>query len=179
MPKRRNAAKKIRRDVFVNRRRNEVTFGADASVVVTDEIDTGMNPSLGEPFKWILVGGWVGPANFSDQPDSNMGANDIQFECQLAMGQQTALLNADDAQLLTRLLWSTHKTTEGCYNQIWPQPLPITYPMPVYARELTFMMKAENNAAFNNLNWCWELLYFTAGIKDGELLEHLAHMGTT
>jgi len=166
------------RDMFADRRRQEMDFGADSSVIVTDVFQTGMNIGQQNPRKWVLLGMNWGPANLSDIPDA-LGA-DCALQIQFALGEHAAQIDADDSQLICQQEWQVNVVgAAGVQFESWPHTVPILSPIPIFANELTVMLQCSiNDTAFQNLSWYYELVYVWRDADDLDISDFLAAYGT-
>lgn len=168
----------VRKDVFVNRIRGRLAFGANAATAVFESFNTGMNVGTNDPMKWIILGAHISP-NVGGTDNANFPEPAAEVLCtwQLMIGTQDAMLDCDDMQVVA----SGHKgqilTTSGATDYNWTIPLDIRHPIPIFAQTLTVGMRAHNVAAINSSNWYYEIQYLRASISQNEIVEYLAAFG--
>jgi len=168
-------AARSKADVFVNRVRGRMTFGADASAVITETFNTGMNVGRSDPMKWIILGAFISPNVQS--ANSPAISNEFNVRTQLCIGTQDAILDDDDMQVVSSGQKHYYGVTSGF--EVWDPTinLNIRHPIPVFAQALTIMMIAANVAEVNNTEWYYEIQYLRASITQNEIVEYLAAFG--
>lgn len=167
---------KKRRDVFANRTRQSVTSGADASTAVFDTWETGMNVGQADPTKWVILGASATPKP-SEVPAALTSGTDIRISLQIMIGEQTAMLDPDDMQLVSQCSWSCDVLTDGCTNAKFPLVFPILSPIPVFAHQMSIGVVGTNVAVLNSKTWYVDIWYVTAPIAQDEIVEYLAAFG--
>lgn len=168
------AKRQMRKQIYADRYRGRLSFGADASTTVYESFNTGMNVGRETAYKWTLLGATVGPANVDDVPTIASGG---QFQAQLLIGTQTALVEVDDMQCISDVKLSNPLVTNGGAFQVFPLAFPILSPLPVFAQVITFAMKGANVAALNSKEWAYELWFMPTPTNETEMVEYLAAFG--
>lgn len=165
-----------RRDVFANRKRGVLTFGADATTVQVDAFETGMNIGQLDPYKWIILGASIGAVSYTNGLANPAIAN-TGFYAQLALGNQTGQVDPDDSQAISSVSFASDFDTSGANAVNLPLVFPILSPIPVFSKEITVSIRGTNSAAINSTAWYYEIWYVTAPIGQDEILEYMAAFG--
>lgn len=164
-------AKKESRDVWANRARGILGFGApNAATGVFDTIQTHMNVGQAKPFKWIVIACSITPNDISAVPQTAL-AGSLFF--QFMQGTHSAFLGSDDPQLICQGSFAHGMSTNGGAFAPFPVYGGISAPIPVFSHKLTFGMVAVDQAEYNVSNWGYEWVYLTAPLQEGELAELL------
>lgn len=163
------------RDLYANRHRATLTFGADASTAIYETFETGMNVGQQNPMKWVILGASIQP-KYNTVPAA-IALTDVTFKAQILLGEQSAMVDPDDSKLITSCCFTFDIETSGGLNMIWPIVFPILSPLPVFSKQLTFAILGANKACLNSTAWGIELWYVTAPIAQEEIVEYLAAFG--
>lgn len=127
-------------DQLPNRFYQVVTWGADSTAAVLETADTMMGAREGAA--WLISRIDIQPRGILD----GLPAGTAGFYFQVATGEQTALLNADDDEAIMTLGYG-NVTAGSAYtdHQVWP----ISWfgPVLVASRKLSFGMDASDNLA--------------------------------
>lgn len=160
---------------YINRYRGRFTTGANATTVVTESFNTGMNIGQANPYKWVIThfAWWPNKATYA----SPWGA--AQAACvQLLLGNQSALLEADDAQVVCEAKAVCAYATNGGVGFNMPIVGFLPSPIPIFSQALTVAYAAAtNDTALQSKEIAYEIGYVTAPIEQSEILEFLAAMG--
>lgn len=167
---------KAQPDMFANRVRGEITFGASAADAVYDHIKTGMNVGQLGAYKWVVLAAHIQPA--TDQGHVNLGDSSTFVQAQIAVGEQVLLEDQSDAKVVSHCRYSGD-ITGGAGMTAWPWPLrfPIHAPIPVFASNLSVLLQGTNIASMNATKWSYEIWYITRPISNNEITEYLAAFG--
>jgi hypothetical protein len=171
MAKRRSASK----DVYANRYRGRLSFGADASTAVYESFNTGISMTGMQPHKWDILWFSMQPAHADDAP---VVCEDGTLEFQLAFGTHTALLEPDDMQCVASGAFINDNVPNGgggAYS--FPIYAGIRAPLVCLSSVLTVLMVATNQTPFNSKEWMYEIGYLTRPTSANEAAEFFAQVG--
>lgn len=160
---------------YMNEWKVKMTFGADASVAVFEDFDTGMQAeqtgdveTAGK--KWVLFGGIYQPAAYADIPTITSGGKML---CQLLYGTQAAFQDRDSHLVLAAGSFASGYSTNGGNAQYWPGVLDILHPKPVFSYKLTVGLQAVNHANFNSQSWVITLFFGWAEATSSDILAEI------
>lgn len=166
----------VKRDVFVNRVRGRLAFGANPSTPVFETFNTGMNVGRTDPMKWIILGCTLQPDPLSATLPSYTSTSHLI--AQLMIGTQDAMLNADDMQVVATGHKQWTAITSGLSFIDWPMSMNIPHPIPVFAQALTIGMDGVLDATgTDSVDFYYEIQYLRASISQNEIVEYLAAFG--
>lgn len=135
------AAKKSTRDILPNRRYVVVTFAAATTTVAYTSFDTMMGAREGAG--WLISRLDIMSRDLAGANGWQTAAAGVRF--QLCTGAQTALLNADDDEVIASLDVVCTLQTSGCDVTVFP----VTWlgPILVASRQLTCAMQGTDDVA--------------------------------
>lgn len=166
----------VRRDRYINRYRGRLTTGADSTTCVYSSFNTGMNVGRVDPMKWVIT-------HFAMWPNGIVHvlphASGQTVKAQLALGNQTALLDGDDMQLICEAAFLAHEASAVSYPESpWPLRGFLPAPVPVFAQSLTVLFdSAANVAGLQSKSMVYEIGYIMAPITQDEIVEYLSAFG--
>lgn len=163
----------VKREKYANRYRGRLTFGASAATGVQESFNTGMNIGAGSAYKWTLLAASIQPNTFAGL----VVPSTFSLQAQLAIGNQTGMLDQDDMQCISTVARSTYVSAGGANAIDWPLVFPIHSPIPVFAQALTISLVGTNVATLNSIEFAYDLWYVTSPVNKDEMLEYLAAFG--
>jgi hypothetical protein len=167
-----------RRDRFINRYRGRLTTNSDATSAAYESFNTGMNVGRTDPMKWVITHFAMWP-NLVIQAYPYAATGDI-VKVQLCIGNQTAILNGDDMQVIcegsTAQVPGADATAQR--SQLWPIQGYLPAPVPVFAQSLTVLIDAlTNQTGMQSKEFVYEIGYVQAPISQDEIVEYLSAFG--
>lgn len=155
-------------DVFVNRFRKRIAFSATATTVNCHTFDTFMNISkaAGHRQKWILLGGFIRPNGQALADSPTLNSAEVNMVCQLCVGEQTAMLESDDPEVICEAHMQFTNNTSGGQTVNWPVPFDLVHPFPLLARQITFNLIG--STTYNGEEFYVELHFVGANVQGSD-----------
>lgn len=125
--------------------------------------------------RWTIYGGIFRPLGLEDMPAGAPAS--FAMKVQVQVGDQTVtplMRDRTHPLVVCEGLLNFWLLTSGGGELVWPKPMDIVHPFPLYAEELTVVVDAESNlASVQNCEWLVTLYY---AVAEGRMQDQLQYL---